>query len=226
MSQSVEKSEEHSQSSSVIEVNEVRLPENCVVVQFESVDPTKILDNADNSFGSIEHFEFYEKPIQDSEVKTKLLDLLNSYRDLILSTEELNIKQLSHQLDEKTITNKDIYHILDKIYLDIPASFEMSASFLSVESLPLIVKKRCLHKKISQDLTVLQDLLTSQRERIVKEYMSGKKDKTPSKVDDDEDDEDDEEDDEEEDSHSDCEKQKSRVKKQVKQPKVKKQLKK
>jgi hypothetical protein len=131
-------------------VDDNTIPENCIVIRYESIDPTNYLENPENLFG-VREKEFLTTTLND-EIGTTLSDLLDQYKNVMAMNVEISNQAVKTEIGKKNITNGDVYNLLDKMYTDIPDVFNIDASFLNGESLNLFIQKQNLHKIIRQNL--------------------------------------------------------------------------
>ena len=126
-------------------VREIRIPDDSVIINFTSVDPTCVLDNPI-------HFSQGSASSDDCQVNSivahQLQQLLESYRDLAVVNMNISIDNINHQLQNGDIRNSKIYDLLDKFFIDVPDIVGINASWLTPVTIQSLVKKQEIHQNI------------------------------------------------------------------------------
>jgi hypothetical protein len=125
-------------------IPEIRIPDDSVIINFTSVDPTCVLDNPIHSV----HGSSLDDCEMNSIVAHQLQRLLESYRDLALINMNISIDNINHQLQNGDIRNSKMYDLLDKFFIDVPDIVGLKASWLSASTIQSLVKKEETHQNI------------------------------------------------------------------------------
>jgi hypothetical protein len=152
MSQSSECYTEESSSPAPSHAAEIRIPDDSLLLNFTSCDPTKILDNP-----------ILNDCCNDSDVSLcvgdTFINILELYRDLTLINMNMSISNLKKQHNCENLKNTRIYDMLDKFYLDLPDVVAIDAAWVSEQSVRSIIDKENIHHAIQEHLNRLRFLM-------------------------------------------------------------------
>lgn len=128
------------------------IPDDTILIQYESVDPTRVLDNPSNYFGET----FFEEKVGE-KIGASFVEMLLKYQELANTNMNITIQSVKHKLKNDDMKTSDLYDLLDKFYVDVPDIVSIDSSFVTVDLLPLFLIKHDLHKDIKKRLTNLSD---------------------------------------------------------------------
>lgn len=137
-------------------IPQIQIPDDSMIVRYESIDPTRVLDNPSHLFGNT----FYDKHV-DEKVGSVVGDLLTMYQKLSFLNASITIQNVKFDLQHDELKNAEIYDLLDKFYVDLPDINCVNSSWLNADTLSLVVDKQNLHKSIKENLKVLQTTLST-----------------------------------------------------------------
>ena len=148
---------ESSSSPAPSSIRELRIPDDSVIINFTSVDPTHVLDNPIHSNCMNSDYATCANTMYcDCTVNPKTADkvqrILCLYRDLALMNMNITIDNIKQQMQNGEIRNPKIYDILDKFFIDVPDIVGMNASWLSEQALLSLMKKQQIHIDIKSSL--------------------------------------------------------------------------
>ena len=149
---------EESSSPAPTHAAEIRIPDDSILLNFTSCDPTIILDNPKFDEFSIDFdvsqgFEDVSEEVGDMFIKT-----IELYRDLALININMSILILKRNQPCGLKTTR-IYDVLDKFYLDLPDIVAVDAAWVSEASVRSIIDKEKTHAAIKEHLDCLKCLM-------------------------------------------------------------------
>lgn len=136
-----------------------RIPDDSMIIRYDSTDPTDVLDNPRHHFGD----ELYDRVVSE-KLGGVLVELLEKYQKLSQVNSNITVMNVKHLLQRDELKVADIYDLVDKFYVDIPDINSVDSSWITPEHLPLIVEKRNLHVDIKKSLVVLQATLDNTKD--------------------------------------------------------------
>ena len=149
---------ESSQSSSSPAPNspprKYNIPNESMIIEYNVIDPTDVLDNPRNVFGTT--FNQYSVNEKTASI---FVDLLLKYQQLSQANMELNVKYIKHMIQLDDFKTDDVYDLLDKFYTDIPQILPINANFLNTDRFKMFISKKELHDDIKDKLVKLDNLL-------------------------------------------------------------------
>jgi hypothetical protein len=132
-------------------VRDIQIPDDSLIIQYSSVDPTRVLDNPSHLFGDT----FYDCNVSE-KVGSMLIELLESYQRLSNANMAITLQTIKTQLMTEEMKNSDIYSILDKFYVDVPDISCVTSTWVNADALPFLLAKQELHQGIKEKLKQLQ----------------------------------------------------------------------
>lgn len=152
-------SEAHNSSSPApSSVPQIRIPDDSMIIRYESVDPTRVLDNPSHLFGDT----FYDQHV-DEKVGSLFGGLLTMYQKLAYLNADITIQNIKFFLQQDDMKNSEIYDLLDEFYVDLPNVNYVNSSWLNATTLSVLLEKQTLHKTIKQNLELLQTALAASK---------------------------------------------------------------
>lgn len=145
----------HSPSST----RSLRIPDDSMIIRYDSTDPTDVLDNPRHHFGD----ELYDRVVPE-KLGGILVELLEKYQKLSQVNSNITVMNVKHLLQRDEFKVADIYDLVDKFYVDIPDINSVNSSWISQEHLPLLIEKQNLHIDIKKSLVVLQTTLDNTKD--------------------------------------------------------------
>jgi hypothetical protein len=124
-----------------------------MIIQYDSVDPTRVLDNPSHLFGDT----FFDQKVNE-KVGACLIDLLDHYQKLSNVNVNMTLQTIKFELQHDELQNSEVYNLLDKFYVDIPDINCVNSAWISADTLPLMIEKQNLHKSIKEKLKLLQSI--------------------------------------------------------------------
>ena len=170
-SESSRKSKESNDASPQPELDDdqqLRLPDDSVLIQFASVDPTIYIDNPENTFGD----PFFEETL-DEKTQKSMEEILLAYKQLASVNMNLSLEIVKLRVAAGDLKNGDVYNLLDKFYQDVPDPVTVHAPFLNASSLPLFTEKQALHTTIADKLIKLMPSKDYTHSRRAQSYING-----------------------------------------------------
>ena len=143
-----------SSSPSVSSANHFRIPDDSMIIRYESTDPTNILENPRHHFGD----EVYERVVSE-KLGGVLVELMEKYQKLSQVNSNITVMNTKHLLQQDELKVADIYDLVDKFYVDVPDINCVNSSWVTKENLPLLIEKQNLHMEIKKGLVLLQTTL-------------------------------------------------------------------
>ena len=152
-------SEAHNSSSPApSSIPQIRIPDDSMIIRYESVDPTRVLDNPSHLFGDT----FYDQHV-DEKVGSLVGGLLTMYQKLAFLNADITLQNIKFGLQQDDMKNSEIYDLLDEFYVDLPNVNYVNSSWLNATTLSVLLEKQTLHKTIKQNLEQLQTALAASR---------------------------------------------------------------
>jgi len=135
-------------------VRHVPIPDDTMILQYASVDPTRVLDNPRHRFGD------GSTPPVEPATGAVVEELMALYQKLAHLNATITIQSVKFDLQRNELKSSEVYDLMDKFYMDLPDINCVSTSWLTPETLALIVEKQTLHETIKQHLQTLHSILT------------------------------------------------------------------
>jgi len=154
-------SEAHDSSSPApSSIPQIRIPDDSMIIRYESVDPTRVLDNPCHLFGDT----FYDQHV-DEKVGSLVGGVLSMYQKLAHLNADITIQNVKYDLQQDDMKNSEIYDLLDKFYVDLPDVNCVNSSWLNADTLTILLEKQSLHKTIKHDLGLLQAAMSTSKKK-------------------------------------------------------------
>lgn len=154
-------SSEPRDSSSPSTVKQLRIPDDSMIVRYESTDPTDMLDNPNHHFGD----DVYDRIVPE-KLGGILIELLEKYQKLTQVNSNITLMNVKHLLQRDELKIAEIYDLVDKFYVDVPDINCVSSSWISQDHLPLLLEKQNLHVDIKKTVGLLQATIDNTRETV------------------------------------------------------------
>ena len=177
----------HSPSS----IRSLRIPDDSMIIRYDSTDPTDVLDNPSHHFGD----ELYDRVVTE-KLGGVFVELLEKYQKLSQVNSNITVMNVKHLLQRDEFKVADIYGLVDKFYVDIPDINCVNSSWITPEHLPLLIEKQNLHVDIKKSLIALQTIIDNTKDcsqdmcryeyEVDDEVCASKKEKRLEKTEDDE----------------------------------------
>jgi len=132
------------------------IPDDTILIQYDSVDPTRVLDNPSDYFGET----FFEEKVGE-KIGASFVEMLLKYQELTNANMNITIQAVKHKLKNDDMKTSDLYDLLDKFYVDVPDIISVDSSCMTVDFLPLFLLKHELHKDIKSRLTKMSETFQS-----------------------------------------------------------------
>jgi hypothetical protein len=140
-------------------VKHLRIPDDSMIIKYESTDPTDLLDNPRHQFGD----DVYGRVVPE-KLGGVLMELLEKYQKLTLLNSTITSMNVKHLLQQDELKIGEIYDIVDKFYVDVPDINCVNSSWITQEHLPILLEKQTLHTDIRKTLVLLQTTIENTRE--------------------------------------------------------------
>jgi hypothetical protein len=127
-----------------------QIPHGSLVVIYDSIDPTSMLDNPN----TVLEDPFFEAPVVDSSL---VMNILDQFQRLNNANMNLTKQIIQQRIQKGSLKNSQIYTLLDKCYCDVPDVISVDASFLDVNNLPLFVEKQQAHSELKNLIKTLSE---------------------------------------------------------------------
>ena len=150
----------NSSSPAPSSIPQIRIPDDSMIIRYESVDPTRVLDNPSHLFGDT----FYDQHV-DEKVGLLVGGVLSMYQKLAHLNADITIQNVKYDLQQDDMKNSEIYDLLDKFYVDLPDVNCVNSSWLSADTLTILLEKQSLHKTIKHDLGLLQAAMSTAKKK-------------------------------------------------------------
>ena len=134
------------------------IPNYSVMIKYEPVDPTLILENPRDEFGEV----FTDHPV-DEKLGSMLVEILLQYQALSTLNLNMAIQNVKNNLTLNQLHHAEVYDLLDTFFLNVAEVGKIDSSLISVDNIPLFVSKHALHADIAQKLKDLQEDLKKLR---------------------------------------------------------------
>lgn len=145
-------------SSAPSSIGNIKIPNDSLLIQYDSIDPTDVIDNPSHAFGD----DFYESCV-DEKLGVMFIGVLESYQKLAHANNTLTLSVLKNQLMEEKLKNSHVYGLLDKFYMDVPDVVSVDSTFLNENTIPLFLEKQKIHASIKAQLEALSATMTQVR---------------------------------------------------------------
>jgi hypothetical protein len=140
----------------------IQIPDDSILIQYNSVDPTRVLDNPSQYID-----DFYQLSV-DEKVGCMLVELLQKYQELSYNNMELSIYSIKHKLQKDQMKYNEIYDLVDKFFVDTPNTTTIPSSFITSDALKLFTKKQVIHEEIEQKLKNFNEMIEKLKEGNIK----------------------------------------------------------
>ena len=142
------------------------LPPDSLLVVYDSVDPTTMLDNPNTTLDDA----FFNDAVVDP---LPVIEIMDQFQKLTNTNMNLNKEIIKHRIATGELKNSHIYPLLDKLFIDIPGVIKVDSSFLNVEHLPLFLEKQVAHTELKKMIKHLSDEHQKNRESMLQNNSGG-----------------------------------------------------
>ena len=155
--------------------HEPSVPDDALVIQYPSVDPTQVLENSEVNYVN----QVCDEKV-DEKMGSMLVALLDQYRKLAMSSFEINTQIIKYRLNHEDLKQRDVVALLDKFYRDFPSVSPLPGAFIDADHLQLLGDKLNLHLECEQMLksfaTVMEKTAASVKKQKHKDCESDEDD--------------------------------------------------
>lgn len=139
------------------EENDSELPEDSVVIQFKSLNPSAFIENPSLVYEPENNL--FNRETVDEKLGDQIINLIDTYKEIATNSFELSKQIIKHRLNNKNFAIGDIFYVFEKFFIDYPDPFPAPATFLTIENLKLFHDKLALHESCENQLQLIGTLI-------------------------------------------------------------------
>jgi hypothetical protein len=141
------------------ENDDFSLPDDAVIIQYPSLDPTEILENPE-----LDYDDDWCNSQVDKKTGAAIENLMGLYRHLAVCSFDFNTAIVRYRLQKGDLKQKDVLETLDKFYRDFPDILPVPGSFVDANCLKHMTSKLGLHDACKTKLEEFKELVNEAHE--------------------------------------------------------------